>query len=194
MADFRGDILVTREQEKLLVSDVSSFIVAYSSGEILDSERMFEPQPEGIFYIARKIEETQDVLRGEELEAGKASVEIRFGICSSRPREPYYYSTTLKNISQSKLRIVKFGGYSKDGNEWILNTITRGFFTGEQFKQWYGVDNDGWIKPGQEVTDPNNYGGPTGLWTYYCVTDTDEQFITGGIVDWFGVQKDKERA
>ena len=187
--EFGDDVLITSAMEQVPISDVSSFVVAYSNGEILDTEEVFGPLPEELFFVKSETEEKQHMINAEDLEAGKVFVEIEFGRCSSRPTEPCYYSTTLRNISEHKLRVIKFGAYSKKGNQWTLNTITRSFFTDEQFNQWYAVDRDGWIKPGQEVMDPNNYGGPIALWAYYCVSDKGDDFVAGKVVDWYRVQK-----
>jgi hypothetical protein len=185
---YDDDVLITSAMEQVPISDVSSFVVAYSNGEILDSEEVFAPLPEGLFFVEPETEEKPHMINTEDFVAGKAFVEIEFGRCLSRPREPCYYSTTVRNISGHKLRVTKFGAYSKKGNQWTLNTITRSFFTVEQFNLWYAVDSDGWIKPGQEVMDPNNYGGPVALWAYYCVSDKGEEFIAGKVVDWYKVQ------
>lgn len=75
--------------------------------------------------------------------------------------------------------MLKFGGYNLSGDQYVLNTITGDYFTAEDFLNWYGVDRDGWIKPGQTVSDPNNYGSGKGYWAYFCLNEQGDEFIIG---------------
>ena len=85
----------------------------------------------------------------------------------------------MRNISKEKIRVLRFAGYTRKGGRYILSTITGGFFTGEQFQSWYGVDDDGWIRPSQVVTDPNNYGHGPIYWVYFCISGAGKEFTAG---------------
>jgi len=158
---------------------ISSFLVVYPNGEVLDTEHPIFPLPEGVVYLEQSDEPVSAELDPSILTAEASLVKITFGPASSRPNEPGHYSTSLQNISDVKLRVNKFAAFSKSGNSYILNTVNRAYFSAEQFIAWYGVSEDGWIKPGQTVSDPNNYGGGDGYWVYYCETDTGTIFTVG---------------
>ena len=55
-----------------------------------------------------------------------------------------------------------------------------GLVSEQQFAEWYGVQSDGWIRVGETVSDPNNYGGTDNLWVYYFETESGKQFVVGG--------------
>lgn len=62
---------------------------------------------------------------------------------------------------------------------YILSTITGGYFSEQNFREWYGVDEDGWIKLGQIVIDPNNYSGGNIYWVYFYGNESGKEFIAG---------------
>lgn len=123
----------------------------------------------------------RDELTPADLKLGQTLVSVRFGRSTAEPRSRDHYSTTLTNISDQRVRVLKFGGYLKKGRMYVLNTITGRFFTAEDFKEWYGQSGD-WIDPGESVTDPNNYGSPPVIWAYYCETEDGRKFLAGGII------------
>jgi hypothetical protein len=51
-------------------------------------------------------------------------------------------------------------------NNFPQSTVTGEYFTDQQFQEWYGVEADGWIQPGETLTDWDNYGGrgKQGIW------------------------------
>ena len=55
------------------------------------------------------------------------------------------------------MRIAHFGAYVRTEDGWQLSTIVDGFFTDDQFQEWYGVDGE-WLMPGEARTDQDNYG------------------------------------
>lgn len=90
-----------------------------------------------------------------------------------------YYSTSLINLCQKEIRVKKFAGYSQHYGMYVLSTITGGYFTAQNFREWYGLDEDGWIKPGQIVTDQNNYSASKCYWVYFCLTESGKEFVAG---------------
>lgn len=94
-----------------------------------------------------------------------------------------YYSTKVMNLSPEKVRVKKFGGYTFHNEAYVLSTITGGYFSEQNFQEWYGVDQDGWIKPGQILVEPNNYSGGKCYWAYFGVTESGRKFVAGGLFD-----------
>jgi hypothetical protein len=180
----------TRRDETLLLEDGSSialdavrrFVVAYPSGELLDADPSSDNLPPGVHSMKAADVTVSAVLREEEMARGRALVRVTYGPDAARPRNPHHYATTLTNVSKEKVRILRFGGFvlEPDG-AWRLNNIGRGFYTAEQFREWYGVRGDGWILPGETATDPNNYGSRPARWAYYGETASGEAFVTGGV-------------
>lgn len=161
------------------LAEISSFLIVYPNGEVLDYERLFFPLPDGVTFLEKTEEVVQDKLNPSTLVAGSSLLEITHGPSASRPGEPGYYSTSLKNISSVKIRVDKFTAFMNTGNAYVLSTVSGGYFSSEQFIAWYGVPDDGWIQPGQTVSDPNNYGGGDGYWVYFIQTETGDEFSAG---------------
>jgi hypothetical protein len=65
-------------------------------------------------------------------------------------------------------------------NNFPQSTVTGEYFTDQQFEEWYGVEADGWIQPGETVTDWDNYGGRgrQGIWAYFCEDEDGKEFIS----------------
>jgi len=177
--NFNQTELSGKNGEKFSLDDVSSFIVTYPSGEIIDGELVLEPLPIGLFYIQSQERRKAEILIPTNLEAGNKLLKVIHKEVTERRKG--YYSTTLTNLSSEKIRVKKFAGYGYRSGIYILNTITGGYFSQQHFQEWYGVDEDGWLKPGQMVTDPNNYGGRNGYWVYFCVTQSGEEFVAGAL-------------
>jgi hypothetical protein len=165
--------------EVIELSDVSLFVVAYPNGQVL--EAVFEPLPlpEGIEYFESKGNGRNDVLDTDELSEGARFARVSFGPSGSRPGQPGYYATSLTNTFDEPFRVVRFGAFSSSGALAQLNTISGDYFSGDDFANWYGVGDDGWIAPGETVADPNNYGGGDGYWVYYCETEKGDAFCVG---------------
>ncbi len=159
---------------------VKSFIVCYPSGELIDTENQFYPLPKGVYYMNYRTKQVEDYLTQNALENGKRYLSIYFNKSMIHPNDPNYFTTTLKNISSYKIKVIQFGGYIQDGDKWSLNNVSGDFYTEKQFREWYGLNTNTWILPKESVSDPNNYGA--GLWAYYCQTETGEKFIAGKIV------------
>jgi hypothetical protein len=167
----------------LSVSDVRAFVVAYTNGQLLDYEPCGLPLPENLSGLSPASQADSDLLRLDDLEPGRAYIQITYGPSATRQRDRSYYATTLKNISTDRVRVRRFAGYSRSAGGWRLSTVTRQFYSAEEFCEWYGLGSSKWIEPGQAVTDPNNYGSPPVLWAYYCESASGKQFVAGGILE-----------
>jgi len=176
--DLQEEVLVLQESS-IRLERVCSFIVAYGNGEILESWRPFSPLPMGLHYAEAPTTIRHDVLDPKELAEGERFIRVTFGPAVARKDEPDRYSTTLKNLSDERIRVRRFGAFVRFRSEYVLSTVSGDYFTEEQFREWYGVNRDGWIKPGQSVTDGNNYGGGDGYWVYDCETESGRIFRAG---------------
>ena len=92
-------------------------------------------------------------------------------------------STTLTNVSGQRLRVLRFAGYVRTPLGWILHTVTGGFFSADEFREWYGLGEGEWIEADGSARDPNNYGGPPVLWAYYCLAEDGTEFVAGGVLE-----------
>ncbi|MCX9155647.1 hypothetical protein OPU71_05855 [Niveibacterium sp. 24ML] len=111
------------------------------------------------------------------INAGARRAAVRYGENTFIHRRKYY-STSLTNKSDRPIRVLKFGGFRKEGNSVRLGNFTGAWFTAQDFIEWYGVSNSGWIQPGETVTDDSNYGGDDeGFWAYWCCNGADERFM-----------------
>ncbi|HEY3415557.1 MAG TPA: hypothetical protein VGM23_01620 [Armatimonadota bacterium] len=160
---------------------IQSFIVAYSNGELLDCERPLFPWPSGI-HEPEQQQQVADTITLEELNAGERFARLAHSPSTMPKVDKHYYSTTLTNIISQRIKVIKFAAYLRDDcGVFRLRTITGGYFTAEQFRAWYGLDEREWLEPGQSATDPENYGGPGALWVYFCRTETGEDFAVGAV-------------
>ncbi len=163
-------------------SNVRAFVVTYPNGQLVDCESCGLPLPAGITGLWPSSDPDRDLLQLTDLESGKQFIQVTYGPCETNPNDPDQYSTTLKNISQEPVRVDRFAGYTKTSHGWQLSTVTRKFYTAEEFQEWYGLGKAQWIQPGESASDPNNYGGRPLLWAYYCESASGVQFVAGEIL------------
>lgn len=166
----------------LPLSDVRAFIVAYPNGQLLDCNAGGLALPEGISGLSPSADADRDTLELADLELGKQYVKVKYGSSTSRPRDPNYYSTIVTNISNERIKVYRFAGYTKTSSGWTLFTVTNKFYSAEEFREWYGLRTNEWILPGESVNDPNNYGSRPVLWAYYCESESGKRFIAGSVL------------
>jgi hypothetical protein len=162
---------------------VTAYFVTYPHGGFVDGEYPSDLAiPAWVKFLHNWGRPVRESLTAADLKEGMSLVQVEFGKSTSKPDSHEYYSTTLTNVSDKRVRVLKFGGYAEVGKQFTLYTVTGHFFTVEDFKEWYGQKGE-WIEPGHSVTDSNNYGGRPALWAYYCETDGGKEFLTGGIIE-----------
>jgi hypothetical protein len=113
-----------------------------------------------------------------ELKLGNTLLQVQHSAERAHRHKPYY-STTITNRSTEKIRIDRFGSYTRTGKAIALHSITGGYFSAQQFQEWYEVGGDGWLEPGRSVTDPNNHSQLALYWAYTCTTASGRQFTAG---------------
>jgi hypothetical protein len=113
-----------------------------------------------------------------DLKAGTNWLEIQHSNYAKDRQKPYY-STNITNRSTENIRIDRFATYTPTGESLVLHSITGGFFSPQQFQEWYDLGKRIWIEPGQVVTDPNNHSNIGVYWVYFGTTASGQQFIAG---------------
>lgn len=179
----RPDGLVLPDGASVVWGNVRAAVVAYPNGQILGHWLGNLEMPEGLTGLWRDGPAETDQIRLEDLRDGEPFARVRFGLCLSRPGERDAYSTSLVNLAEVRIRVEKFGGYQRHGVEFHLSNVSGRFYTSEEFRTWYGLEDEEWILPGQEVADPNNYGPRPTLWAYYCTTEQGTRFLVGAMIE-----------
>jgi hypothetical protein len=177
-----GDSVCCAELKRYKIDELRSWVVAYSTtGEILDSEGLFDPLPAGVRSIMVQRDLHMPEFSAEDIRQGMQFVKIDYGASPTHPNKSgNYYSTRLTNISDKKIRCLCFGGFAKHGKNFKLGTVTRSLYSANQFEEWYAVRRGGWIEPNESVCDPSNYGGgPNKYWVYYFETEQGRKFHVG---------------
>jgi hypothetical protein len=128
----------------------------------------------------RSIDKLSDLLKLADLKVGKNWLEIQHSNYG-RDRHKPYYSTNITNRSTEKIRIDRFATYARKGDSLVLYSITGGFFSDQQFREWYELGNSNWIEPSQVVTDPNNHSNLGVYWIYFGSTASSQQFVAGSL-------------
>lgn len=172
------DELVILEATKFPVKKISALIVAYSSGELLDESGKADYLPKGVSEVRDSGIKDDNELALEQVDLTGTILEIGHLSNKKHPRKGHYI-TEITNRTGSPMQIIKFGGYDSENGKLLLSTVTDSFYTQEQFNEWFNVQNDGWIEPGETVRDPNNYGSGDAYWVYFCQNREGKSFIIG---------------
>jgi len=164
----------------MAVAEISSCIVAYAHGSVLYTSEICAPLPPDIDFVREKKRE-YDSLRLSDIKAGSEMAKVSHGPLTRRDDRSFDHTTTLTNASGQKIRVLRFGGYGKYENEYLMGNLGGAFFSSEDFRQWYG-QRDEWILPGQSVADLHNYSRPGALWAYCFETESGQRLFAGAIV------------
>jgi hypothetical protein len=175
---FEGGVIQARNGESLGRASVRRYAVTYPSGVLVTVKPAhLSPLPSGAHFQPTDAP-TSEVLRDSDLDTGRAYVRIDFAASGPKPHDPNHFTMTFSNISHRRVRVLRFGGYQKEGDVYRVSTFTEALFNSDDFINWYAAPADGWIAPGQSVSDPTSYGG--GLWAYHCETEDHLTFIASG--------------
>jgi hypothetical protein len=156
---------------------VAAFIVAYPNGEVVDvHQHKVAPLPAGLYFKDFAADPaTLGPAEPARWKEGERLAFVRHGPARPNPNQPrtLSYATSVDNISGERIRVNWFGAYAREAGK--LRPGNR--YTADDFRQWYGVGADGWIRSGGKATDPNNWGVPGAIWTYGCVTERGTEFV-----------------
>lgn len=154
-------------------------LVTYPSGEVLCQYDEFRMVPDEVHFMVGPI--YQDDAPGYHsslVRNGEGGVEVRLGPSRSQEGNPrYHYSTLVLNRTQHRVRVTKFAPFLR-GLMGIRKEPKMGYYSPIQFREWFRVKDElGWIAPGEEVADPDNYGSGSGVWAYFFEADQGDRFI-----------------
>jgi hypothetical protein len=173
------DGIVTTEGPVVPLAAVQAYVVAYPGGTVVDQEpRTSRRLPIGAHYLP-DLPRVAHLLTQRDFVRGREWIAVTFAPCAARPDDRRYHTTTLRNNGLDGVRVVRFGAYRADRMVWRLDTITGGFFTESDFREWYGVP-DGWIESRGWVSDLTAFSQPGTLWAYELETQGGDRFWTAG--------------
>jgi hypothetical protein len=175
--------LTVESHGDIVLEEVKAFIVAYPNGQVVDCELAGLPLPPMMSGLQPGRNREKNILRLTDLKEGQKYIQVKYGRSGVQPHDRSHYSTTLTNISEQRIRVLRFAGYTKGPEGWRLNTVTGTFYSAEEFWNWYELGQKEWIGPGESVTDPNNYGSPPMLWVYFCQAEDGKEFIAGKVLE-----------
>jgi hypothetical protein len=155
-----------------------NWVVAYPSGEIVDSNRPQQVPPPGMYFMPDAQPEDHE-LTDEDLARGNAIAHVSHARSPTHPASADYYATTVKNVGNEDFRVVRFGGYFRGTASWRLNNANGAFYSAQQFRDWY--DAPEWLAPGAYASDPTNYGSPNGLWAYEIELRSGARMFVGAV-------------
>lgn len=176
---FEGSDLACDGGERYPLQEVRSCIIAYPNGEILNATRAFGPLPEGLQFEELTTLPFEDGVDKAALARGLGYLSVVHGAKRLGAGGKAIFSTSLTNVSCERVRVLRFAFRGRRDGQQPPDKVSGKYFTAEQFATWYGVDETGWIQPGQTVSDPDNWVPMGGLWVYVCESESGEQFVTG---------------
>ena len=178
------NMLETEEGERIPYAEAEAILIVYPNGEIVAEAGNVFSLPEGCRYLEHKKHET-DVLDMLRVEEGNRWLSIAFAKSPVGKKDGVtYFSTRITNVSQEPVRVYRFGGYNNVSGKWTLFNGGGAFFDSDQFQSWYGLpEGEEWIRPGESVCDPSNYGGIPMIWAYYFETQSGKKMVAGGLIE-----------
>ncbi len=166
------------EPDKIDLQEVRAFIITYPSGEVLDTFRAGSSLPDDVHYFNGPVYK-DDTEGFSKKRVRNDLAPVVHGKCLSHPNDESYYSTTLTNKTNQKIRVYKFAPMNKVFGIFYPSEPQYGYYSPLQFKEWFRVrDEDGWISPNEQVTDPDNWGSGKGFWAYFIEGENGDKFIT----------------
>lgn len=161
------------------VCDARAGLVTYPSGEVLCQFGGSRMIPDGVHFMVGPVyQDHKPGYHSSLVRNGEGGVEVWHGPSRSQEGDSrYYYSTVVLNRTCHRIRVTKFAPF-KRGLMGIRKEPETGYYSPTQFREWFRVkDEQGWIAPGEQVADPDNYGSGSGIWAYFFETDQGDQFI-----------------
>ncbi len=177
--DIEDEQVICEADERYPLAKVRSCIVTYPTGGLLYSAALFHPLPEGLTWEELTTLPFEDSVDKATLARGLRYVSVAHGAKRRGEGGKAMFSTFLANVSSERVRVLRFAFRGRRDGQQPPTKVSGKYFTAEEFAVWYGVDESGWIQPGQTVSDPDNWVPMDGLWIYVCESESGEQFVTG---------------
>jgi len=168
---------VSKITDELILS-ANAAIVSYPSGEAMFFYGRLKQLPKDItFNQGPSYTDNTPGYSKQLVKEGLGKVKIWHGDSISQDGDPRtQYSTSVKNESDRKIRVIKFAPFDK--SLFGKLHLSGKYYSPTQFMEWFRVDdNEHWIMPGQTVCDPDNFGSGRGAWLYFFEDDLGERFI-----------------
>lgn len=178
VTDIHGDVFTLQNGTTVSLLDARAALAVYPNGEILTACGQFHPLPDGYHFLTYS--EERITLLPQQMEEGNRFLRVSYSRTDVPSDAEPLYVTTLTNVSDEPLRVVKFCPMAPVPGVFISDI----FYTDEQFRSWYGVDEtDEWIAPGASVADASNFGPPPVLWAYFLETKTGKTLVAGALLE-----------
>lgn len=172
-----ADGLLVTDTARVRPNAVHAYLVTYLGGTVVDQEpRVPRRLPPGAQFLP-DLPRVSHLLTQRDFVRGRDWIAVSFAPCPARPDDPRYHETRLRNNGLDGVRVIRFGTYRADGVVYRLDTITGGFFTDTDFREWYAVP-DGWIEPRRQVADLTAFSDPGSLWAFELETPAGDRFWT----------------
>lgn len=170
---------VILEDSRFPLKKISALVVSYASGELLDqSGKGSDFLPKGVEELRESDMVGDESIEFDELDQGGTVLEVKMLSNRKHPRKEHYI-TEITNNSEQAIKVTKFSGYILNKKSQAFEKHYDSFYTQEQFNEWFNVQNEGWIEPGETVREPNNYGSGDAYWVYFCKNREGKSFIVG---------------
>ncbi|MEO1054945.1 MAG: hypothetical protein AAFX87_30205 [Bacteroidota bacterium] len=106
------------------------------------------------------------------------------------------YQTSVKALNED-LKIIEFGGFILEGNQWVEKNLGQRPFNNNEFQEWYKCP-DGLLKKDVYFTDANNWGTSneltgsrtSNLWYYIGANAEGQKFVGYGEIVTIGRLKE----
>ena len=158
---------------------MTNYVISYRNGTLAFENGAFQFYPDELTDMETTAQD-DIIFRKEQLTTGNHLCEISFAPSPIFKDSARYFETTIRNTSNQKFKVLKFGGFSKISRDsFLLFNFTHNYFTALDFNNWYMDTADLWISPNASVSDPINYGGEMNNWAYQFQTESGEIFWAG---------------
>lgn len=168
--------------------EIRSFYLTSSTGELLASDGLTDKLVEKLPATIRQQLDPNKILKTSltvpELVKGLKYISIEFAKTKYTEDHEKRYSIRLRNLSNEKIRILRFGEYREKNRVWTLNSCN--FETEWHFQDKYAIPIE-WLTSGEHAYRSDTSSDLPVMWVYHCETESGEQFIVGKILQYIPI-------
>ena len=163
-------------------TEVRAFLVAYPNGQVLERTALgVSGLPPGICFPLSRPTQRTDIITLLDLTAGNQFVTVLHDRCRLHPGERHYYSTTLKNISSQRIRILRFGGTPRPPR--AGSSIPSPTTSSPPRSSARGMA----LRSGSNLTRacaiPTTMADSPALWAYFGEAEDGTRFVAGEVIE-----------